>query len=183
MSFAAVALLGAGLLWQKSHGMARLIAATKRYDKHRSEHDHHEHAHHHHHHEHVHEHIHDENCGHVHAPVAAPGSGVRGMIAAVLAAGIRPCSGSILVLVFAVSQGMFAIGISAALAIAIGTALTTSALAVLTLFAASTATRISGGVDAPRAIFLARGLEILAAAFVTVLGLTLLTGLSQVAGG
>jgi ABC-type nickel/cobalt efflux system permease component RcnA len=188
-SFAAVALLGAGLLWQKSNGLARLIAGPvpsnghphdhHHHDHH--EHDHHDHDHHHDHHPDEH-HVHDEHCGHNHAPIAAPGSGLRGALAAVFAAGIRPCSGSILVLVFALSQGMFAIGISAALAIAVGTAFTTSALAVLAIFAASTATRLAGGVDAPRAVFLARGLEVLAAAFVLALGLALLTGLSQVSG-
>ena len=174
VSFAAVALLGAGLLGQKSSGLARMMAPSA------SSHDH-EHHHHDHHHDHHPDenHVHDEHCGHNHAPIAAPGSGMRGAVAAVFAAGIRPCSGSILVLVFALSQGMFAVGISAALAIALGTAFTTSALAVLAIFAASTATRIAGGVDAPRAVFLARGLEVLAAAFVLALGLTLLTGISQ----
>ena len=169
-----MALLGAGLLGQKSSGLARMMAPSA------SSHDH-EHHHHDHHHDHHPDenHVHDEHCGHNHAPIAAPGSGMRGAVAAVFAAGIRPCSGSILVLVFALSQGMFAVGISAALAIALGTAFTTSALAVLAIFAASTATRIAGGVDAPRAVFLARGLEVLAAAFVLALGLALLTGLSQ----
>jgi ABC-type nickel/cobalt efflux system permease component RcnA len=167
VSFAAVALLGAGLLWQKSGGLARVMAPSA--SSHDHPHDHHPDE----------NHVHDEHCGHNHAPMAAPDSGMRGAVAAVFAAGIRPCSGSILVLVFALSQGMFAIGISAALAIALGTAFTTSALAVLAIFAASTATRIAGGVDAPRAVFLARGLEVLAAGFVLALGLALLTGLSQ----
>ena len=186
-SFAAVALLGAALLWQKSNGLVRLIAGPapsnvhhhEHHYEHHEHHDHHVHGHDHHHDE---NHVHDEHCGHNHAPIAAPGSGMRGAVAAVFAAGIRPCSGSILVLVFALSQGMFATGIFAALAIALGTAFTTSALAVLAIFAASTATRLAGGVDAPRAVFLARGLEVLAAAFVLALGLALLTGLSQVSG-
>ena len=175
VSFAAVALLGAGLLWQKSGGLARVMAPSASSHGHSHDHDH-DHPHDHHPDE---NHVHDEHCGHNHAPMAAPDSGIRGAVAAVFAAGIRPCSGSILVLVFALSQGMFAIGISAALAIALGTAFTTSALAVLAIFAASTATRIAGGVDAPRAVFLARGLEVLAAGFVLALGLALLTGLSQ----
>ena len=191
VSFAAVALLGAGLLWQKSNGLARLIAIPAPSNGHhhgQHHHDHHEHDHHEHGHDHHHDHhpdehhVHDEHCGHNHAPIATPGSGMRGAVAAVFAAGIRPCSGSILVLVFALSQGMFATGIAAALAIALGTAFTTSALAVLAIFAASTATRLAGGVDAPRAVLLARGLEVLAAAFVLALGLALLTGLSQVGG-
>jgi len=178
ISFAAVALLGAVLLWQKSRGMAGLLAPSAT----NGHHDHHDH-----HHgsdnldDHAHEdhHVHDEHCGHTHAPIAVPGSGLRGTISAIIAAGIRPCSGSILVLVFALSQGMFAAGILAVFAIALGTAFTTSTLAALAIFAASTATRLAGGVDSPRAVLLARSLEVLAAAFVMALGLALLTGLSQ----
>ena len=172
ISFAAVALLGAGLLWQKSRGLARLLIQSE---------NHHHYDHHHGHHDHAHDtdHVHDEHCGHNHAPVAAPGSGFRGAAAAVIAAGIRPCSGSILVLVFALSQGLFATGILAAFAIALGTAFTTSALAVLAIFAASTATRLAGGLETPLAVFVARGLEVLAAAFVMALGMALITGLSQ----
>ncbi len=171
ISFAAVALLGAGLLWQKSRGLARLLVSS----------EHHDHDHHHGYHDHAHDtdHVYDEHCGHNHAPMAAPGSGFRGAAAAVIAAGIRPCSGSILVLVFALSQGLFATGILAAFAIALGTAFTTSALAVLAIFAASTATRLAGGLETPLAVFVARGLEVLAAAFVMALGMALITGLSQ----
>ena len=175
VSFAAVALLGALLLWQKSRGLARLLVPIENHHAH-NHHDHHPDDHDH---AHGHDHVHDEYCGHNHAPIAAPGSGFRGAAAAVISAGIRPCSGSILILVFALSQGLFATGILAALVIALGTAFTTSSLAVLAIFAASTATWLAGGVESPRAVFVARGLEVLAAAFVMSLGIALLTGLSQ----
>jgi ABC-type nickel/cobalt efflux system permease component RcnA len=184
ISFVAIALLGARLLWQKSRGMAGLFAPAVS-NNHHPTHDHaHDRAHdraHDHAQDHAQDdhHIQDEHCGHNHAPVAAPGSGFQGAMAAVIAAGIRPCSGSILVLVFALSQGMFFTGILAALVIALGTAFTTSALAVLAILAASTATKLAGGVDSPRTVFIARGLEVLAAAFVMALGLALLTGLSS----
>ena len=66
-----------------------------------------------------------------------------------------------------------------AFAIALGTAVTTSALAVLVIFAASTATRLAGGVESTHAVFVARGLEVLAAAFVMALGMALITGIQQ----
>ncbi len=172
ISFGAVALLGAALLWQKSRDLAHLILPHQRSTHH---HDHHAELEHH-------EHVHDEHCGHNHAPVATSGSGLRGAAAAVIAAGIRPCSGSILVLVFALSQGMFPIGIAAATAIAIGTALTTSLLAVLSILAASAATRLAARMDQSRAIFVAKVLEVGVSAFVMALGLALLMGLIQSPG-
>jgi ABC-type nickel/cobalt efflux system permease component RcnA len=191
ISFGAIALFGAGLLWQKSRDLARLVLPHNQPIHH--EHDHHTHhthgAHHAHHAHHTNhdnpiatDHVHDEHCGHTHAPVAAAGSGFRGAAAAVIAAGIRPCSGSILILVFALSQGMFAIGIAAAMAIAVGTALTTSTLAVLSILALSTATRIAARIDQSRAIFLAKALEVGISALVMALGLALLLGFVPAAG-
>ena len=191
ISFGAIALFGAGLLWQKSRDLARLVLPHNQSNHH--QHDHHTHhthdAHHADHAHHTHhdnsiatDHVHDEHCGHTHAPVAAAGSGFRGAAAAVIAAGIRPCSGSILILVFALSQGMFAIGIAAAMAIAVGTALTTSTLAVLSILALSTATRMAARIDQSRAIFLAKALEVGISALVMALGLALLLGFIQAAG-
>ncbi len=55
-------------------------------------------------------HVHDEHCGHFHGPdpseLAGPGGWRRGF-GAIFAVGIRPCSGAILVLVFALAQGLF----------------------------------------------------------------------------
>ena len=70
-------------------------------------------------------HEHDHDHGHSHAPIAPSGSGLSGVISAIVAAGIRPCSGSILILVFALSQSLFYAGVFAAIAIGIGTAITT----------------------------------------------------------
>jgi ABC-type nickel/cobalt efflux system permease component RcnA len=52
----------------------------------------------------------------------------------VIAVGIRPCSGAVLVLSFAKAVGVFLYGILATIAMAIGTALTVSTLAILTFF-------------------------------------------------
>ena len=58
-----------------------------------------------------------------------------------LAAGARPCSGAILVLVFALAQGIFSAGIFAVLAMSLGTAITTAALASTAVFAKNTAVK------------------------------------------
>ena len=45
----------------------------------------------------------------------------RRAVSAILAVGLRPCSGALIVLVFSLSQGFFAAGIASALAMGLGT--------------------------------------------------------------
>ena len=90
-----------------------------------------------------------------------------------IAAGARPCSGAILVLVFAMAQGLFAAGVAAALAIAVGTAATTAALAWLAVFAKTTAMRLAAGENS-RLALVARGFEFAAALAVLAFGVALL---------
>lgn len=166
LSFLAIALVGLFLLWDKSKTLAYGLTASKQEDGH----DHRDYDHHH---EHEH-HDHDHNHGHSHAPIAPSGSGLGGVVSAIVAAGIRPCSGSILILVFALSQSLFYAGIFAAIAIGLGTAITTSALAVFAIIAKKVATRIVERQNAARAVLVVNGLEVLAAALVFALGASLL---------
>jgi nickel/cobalt transporter (NicO) family protein len=91
----------------------------------------------------------------------------------VIAAGARPCSGAILVLVFAMAQGLFAAGVAAALAMAIGTAATTGALAWMAVFAKSAAMRLVAGENS-RFALVAKGFEFAAALAVLAFGVALL---------
>ena len=119
-------------------------------------------------------------CGHAHAPDPATlgdGFSWRGALAAVVAAGSRPCSGSILVLVFALAQGAFASGVAATLAISLGTGVTTGALAWGAVFAKSVALRLAAGEDT-RVALMARGFEFAAALLVFGFGLALLRGMA-----
>ena len=59
-----------------------------------------------------------------------------------LAVGVRPCTGAILVLVFAIGQGLLWAGVFATFAMAIGTAITVSALAALAVGSRELAARI-----------------------------------------
>jgi ABC-type nickel/cobalt efflux system permease component RcnA len=93
----------------------------------------------------------------------------------VIAAGARPCSGAILVLVFAMAQGLFAAGVAAAFAMAIGTAMATGALAWVAVFAKSTAMRLASGENS-RLALVARGFEFAAALAVLAFGVALLLG-------
>jgi nickel/cobalt transporter (NicO) family protein len=133
----------------------------------------HEHAEHH-----DHGHVHDEHCGHSHGPMPAqlggPGGWRRGF-SAVLTVGIRPCSGAILVLVFALAQGMFWAGIAATFVMGLGTAITVAAIAILAVSAKGLARRIGAGREGGGALLL-RGVEFGAAGLVLLFGVGLLLG-------
>nr|WP_318384707.1 nickel/cobalt transporter [uncultured Enterobacter sp.] len=82
------------------------------------------------------QHVHDAHCGcgHQHLPTQAQlqsGDDWRARLMIVLSMGMRPCSGAIMVLLFSKVIGVFAWGIASALAMAAGTSLTISSLAVL----------------------------------------------------
>jgi nickel/cobalt transporter (NicO) family protein len=126
--YALILALGLLMLWR---GALRLRPATAAQahvcgggcGHHHHEHDHHEH------HEH-HEHEHGAACGHV-PPPPPDDAGLREAVALVVSVGLRPCSGALLVLTFASAAGVFAAGVVSAFAMAVGTAITVSALAVL----------------------------------------------------
>jgi ABC-type nickel/cobalt efflux system permease component RcnA len=99
----------------------------------------------------------------------------RVLAGVVVAAGIRPCSGAIILLVFSLSQGLFAAGVVGALAMALGTSITTGTLASLTVFAKTLVKRLSAGCGMSGPIAFA-SFELLAAAFVLMLGAMLFAG-------
>ena len=112
-------------------------------------HTHHHDHHHHHEDDHAHDHAHEGacGCGHVHMPDPAHIAGKldwRKAWGAIVAIGLRPCSGAILVLVFALSQQFFVAGIAAALAMGLGTGLTVATLAMMSLAAGRMAETAGG---------------------------------------
>jgi nickel/cobalt exporter len=127
-------------------------------------------------------HRHDEPnvlpWGHAHGPepeqLAGPGGWRRGL-PAVVAVGLRPCSGAIIVLVFALAQGLFWAGIASTFVMGLGTAITVGGVATVAIGAKGLAKRIAqrpigrGGV-------LIRGIEFGAAGCVLAFGVLLLTG-------
>ena len=118
----------------------------------------------------------EADCGHYHAPdptQLGAGFSWRGAAATVFAAGARPCSGAIVVLTFALTQGLFAAGVVATFAMALGTAVTTGALACLAVFAKDAAMRLAARESA-KATLIARALELAAALCVLAYGLALL---------
>jgi len=166
------------------HGHSHASAHARSAHVH-DDHVHHDHVHHHghahHHHDHGHDHaghVHDEHCGHSHGPepsqLAGPGGWSRGL-SAILTVGIRPCSGAILVLVFALAQGMFWAGVAATFVMGLGTAITVSTIALVAVSAKGIASRMAAGRDGGGAIFL-RGVEFAAAGLVLLFGVGLLLG-------
>jgi ABC-type nickel/cobalt efflux system permease component RcnA len=93
----------------------------------------------------------------------------------VVAVGARPCSGAILVLVFALAQGLFWAGVAATFIMGLGTAITVAAIAVFAASARDLARRFA--VSRPGGgMLLLRGIEVAAAIAVVLFGAGLLTG-------
>jgi ABC-type nickel/cobalt efflux system permease component RcnA len=140
-SWGLVALLGAGMLYGRLAPMLRRKPAAARQDHA------HAHGHHHAHHHHGHDHDHTECCGHAHLPAPAALEGAwswRQAMAIAFSIGIRPCTGAIVVLLFALNLGLWWAGVFATFAMALGTAITVSALAALAVGARDLATRFAG---------------------------------------
>jgi nickel/cobalt exporter len=162
------------------HDHAHHDHASHSHENHGHAHHNHDHApaHRAHGHDHDHDHVHDEHCGHSHGPLptelAGPGGWWRGL-SAIFAVGLRPCSGAILVLVFALAQGLFWAGIAATFVMGLGTAITVAAIAVLAVSARGVASRLSGARDGGGALVM-RGIEFGAAGLVLLFGLGLLFG-------
>jgi ABC-type nickel/cobalt efflux system permease component RcnA len=182
-SYALIAAFGARLVWTKGGGFFRALQARQPAPAmaaahHHHDHSHHGHAHHHHTHAHDHDHVHDEHCGHSHGPtpaeLAGPGGWLRGL-GAIFAVGIRPCSGAILVLVFALAQGLFWAGVAATFVMGLGTAITVATIAVIAVSAKDLARRLSAGRGSGGALVM-RGIEFGAAGLVLLLGAGLLAG-------
>ena len=170
-SYGLVALLGLWLVVRKlfglghGHGSRTDLAEKARAHLHES-----------HGHRHDHDHDHDHEA-HAHAHHVVTPDQVRGdwreQLGVVLAVGARPCSGALVVLVFALSQGLLAAGIAAVFLMGLGTAITVAILASLAVSAKGLALRLAGSNGG-----LATGLvwwgELLGAALVLGFGVVLL---------
>src|SRR5215469_14069924 len=164
VSYSLIILIGVRLLWVKGRAFVSLLQTLHRpapvgaavtphdHDHVRENHHHGEgHAHHHHHHGEAHHHHHhgEEDAsawGHAHAAepeeLAGPGGWKRGL-SAILAVGLRPCSGAILVLVFALAQGLFWAGVVSTFVMGLGTAITVAIIATIAVGAKVWAKRLA----------------------------------------
>jgi nickel/cobalt exporter len=190
-SYVLVTGFGAWLLWNKAgprlRGLVfgnpvRSLSSAAHAHAHDHHHDHADHHHHHHDHQHDHHghsHAYGEvcsTCGHAHAPdpklIAGEHFNWKTAWAAVVAVGLRPCTGALIVLSFAFLNGLWLGGIVSVFAMAIGTAITVSALATMAVTAKNWAVAFAGDGRAGNRVL--GSIEIAGAGFVFLLGLTLL---------
>ena len=176
-SYALITLFGLWLLSRKLFSLRPTPALSAVQAQHSHGDHHHDHGHH--------NHVHVEGevcatCGHAHLPDPSLISGrdfsVREAWSAVVAVGLRPCSGALIVLTFSMLNGLWIAGIVSAFAMALGTAITVSALATLAVLAKGAAVRLAG---ASMGGTVGTAIEILGAAMVLVLGLLLLAASLQ----
>jgi nickel/cobalt exporter len=190
-SYTLIVLLGARLFWVKGRGFVRTWHEVRSGFKAESTAQHHDHAYRRHpadasghNHAHGRDHQHDDQddsalpWGHAHGPepeeLAGPGGWHRGL-AAIVAVGLRPCSGAIIVLVFALAQGLFLAGVASTIVMGLGTAITVAAIATLAVAARTAAKRVAAIRPGYGSLAL-RGIESAAALLVMAFGAFLLTG-------
>ena len=141
-SFAAVGLIGVWILVRLLRGQSGC--------GHDHSHDHLERHHHAHGHAHAHDHSNEHDHSHEHDSHACCSpheqeakTARRSIWAMVIAVGIRPCTGAVLVLLFSLSAGIFVWGLVATFAMALGTAITVAALAGVSVFVRDTGLALS----------------------------------------
>jgi nickel/cobalt exporter len=185
ISYALIIMIGLRLLWVKGRSFLTLLRG-ERHGHHHHAHAHdHGHAHHDHDHGHAHDNDHDHDhgeeahaWGHAHAPEPQELKGphwLRRGLAAIIAVGLRPCSGAIIVLVFALAQGLFWIGVASTFVMGLGTAITVAIVATIAVGARGFAGRLAKSKPGA-GLLIVRGLETAAAAVIILFGVALLTG-------
>ncbi len=126
-----------------------------------------------------HDHEHHESAwGHAHGPEPAALAGTGGWrrgLTAVVAVGLRPCSGAIIVLIFALAQDLFWTGVGATLIMGLGTAATVAAIATVAVSARGIASRLAR-TRARIGMLAMRAIEVGAAALIVAFGILLLSG-------
>lgn len=171
VSYALILLIGLRLLWVKGRAFLQVLGGGKGHHHHGHEHGHHHH--------HVHDHEQEASAwGHGHAPEPSELAGAHWLkrgLTAIVAVGLRPCSGAIIVLVFALAQGLFWIGVASTFVMGLGTAITVAAIATLAVGARGLAGKLAKAKPGAGLIIL-RGLETAAALVIVLFGAALLTG-------
>jgi ABC-type nickel/cobalt efflux system permease component RcnA len=122
-----------------------------------------------------------EECGHAHMPSPQALGGetfsLKEAFSAVVAVGLRPCSGAIIVLTFSLLNSLYLGGILSVFAMSVGTAITVSLLAITAVSAKSLAVKLARNGTVGEKI--GTTIEIAGAAFVMALGIVLFLATRQ----
>lgn len=132
VSYILVAMLGVMLILGS---ISRLIKS--RYTRTNKEHSHEHLDHSNSNHDHPHKHGHGSNCGCSHTHVPDQKESLWQTVTVILSMGFRPCSGAIVVLIYAHLVGVYSYGVLATLMMGVGTGLSVSLIAIVTLYARS----------------------------------------------
>jgi nickel/cobalt transporter (NicO) family protein len=150
-SYAAIGALGLWLVWRGLRGLRPAPAP------------------------HHHGHVHDAPCGHAHGPTVEEVARVASVRDAALLVGgiaLRPCTGALFLLIICWRLGVDAAGIAGTLAMALGTATVTVAVALLSATAREGA--LAGLATGPAAARVLPALELTAGALIAAAAATLL---------
>ena len=179
LSFALVGIIGLVLIRR-----AIRLFRTPASDPH--DHDHHSHDH-----DHIHDHDHTghgevcDSCGHSHGPTAeelSKSMSLRDYFAIIGSIGIRPCSGSVLVLIFAEVLGLRLAGIFSVLMISLGTAITVSCLAIMAVYFQKAARHFASDASSSAIRRLSATANLMGGLLITALSLSLLMSPMQGSG-
>ena len=93
-------------------------------------------------------HDHGHQTGTVAAKTGVTKTGLRQYLGIILAVGIRPCTGAVIVLLFTLAQGVLLAGVAATFVMALGTAISVATLAILSVTSRRVALRVASS-DSP----------------------------------
>jgi len=125
-SFALITLMGLMIMASRLWRLRKAFAADALSGQHKHDHEH-------------------EHCDHAHGPSQSDldaALSLRTFIGIVLSIGIRPCSGAVIVLLLAYSLELSMVGLFAVLAMSLGTAITVSVLASMSVYLREAAKRL-----------------------------------------
>jgi len=127
---ALIMFLGLRLLWRKSAALCQHKTQTGQSHSREAAHNH----------------RHNDRChAHIGAADSLQAMNWRQALPLIFSVGIRPCTGALAVMGFALLNGLFALGAAAVLAMSLGTFLVVSALAYIAVKAKKLALRLSAG--------------------------------------
>lgn len=176
-SFLLVAVLGAWLCWRAIKQLRQAYQPEPAVYSYAAGHD-----------EHTHQHSHDHShcCGGAHHIEPQQALDWRTAIMTVVAIGLRPCSGAVLMVGAASLLGQFEVGVASVLAMSLGTGITVSALALASILARGWAQRrLSKQQNSLRGLQKTTGwVALVGGTLIVVLGISLsVAGVAQPASG